>query len=254
MSVYAIALNTFREARRDRAQWILVLYVGMILGGAFVLSPLALGESYRITRDIGLAAISIVGVILIVLIGAGMVQKEVDKRTVLTVLAKPIHRPTFLLGKYLGMMAMVTMVFVSMLAILCVTLLIQERHIEPAVLLAGLYTFGELAILTAVVVMFSSFVTPALTAIFTVAVFALGHFAADLLRFADTAPTQFAALGARGFYLMLPHFDMYNLRTEAAYSILPDPMQGLWAAAYAVCYTACMLALGSALFSRREFR
>lgn len=254
MRVLAVAENTFREARRDRAQWILLLYAAIVLGGAFVLSPLALGEGNRITRDLGLAAISLVGVILIVLVGAGLVQKEVDRRTVLTVLAKPVHRPEFLVGKYLGMLAMVTAVFAAMVLLLSAVLWLREGHVDLAVLAAAGFTWGELAIMTAVVVMFSSFVTPALSAVFTLATFVMGKFSPDLLRFAENAESGPAGMVAQWVYMALPHLELFNHRPEAVYGILPDPAQMGWALAYALLYSGGLLAAGSVIFSRREFR
>jgi ABC-type transport system involved in multi-copper enzyme maturation permease subunit len=253
MRSLAIARNTFREARRDRAQWILALYAVVVLGGAYVLSPLAMGEGHRVTRDLGLAGISLVGVILIILIGAGLVQKEIDRRTVLVVLARPIRRHEFLVGKFLGIMAMVTLVFVGMAILLALTLLLREGRVEPAVLWAALFTLGELAVMTSVVVVFSSFASATLAGVFALALFILGHFAGDLLRFAEEVDGAMAWL-ARAVYLVLPHLDAFNLRAEAAYGVIPDPSRILAAVLYAGFYSAAMLALGSVVFSRREFR
>lgn len=254
MKTLAIALNTFREARRDRVQWILLLYAAVVLGGTYILTPLAMGEGPRVVRDLGLAALSLVGVILIVLVGAGMVQKEIDRRTVLTVLAKPVRRPEFLIGKYLGMMGMVLFVFVAMVALLATVIWLREGTVPAAVLWAAVFTFGELTVMTAVVVAFSTFVSPALAGVFTLAIFVFGHFSGDLLRFAEKAPSAVLALLARGFYYLLPHLDAFNLRAEAAYGLSPSPERVFAAAGYAILYTAFLLVVASVIFARREFR
>jgi ABC-type transport system involved in multi-copper enzyme maturation permease subunit len=254
MKSLAIALNTFRETRRDRAQWVLLLYAAILVGSAYVLSPLALGEGYRVTRDLGLAALSVVGLLLIVLLGGGLVHKEIERRTILTVLAKPIRRSEFLAGKYLGLLSMVGSVFLSMVAVLALVLWLKEGRVEPAVLWAAGFTFGEFAIMTAVVVSFSAFVSPVLSAVFSFAVFVSGHFAEDLLRFADKAPSEAMAFLARGLYWCLPHLELYNLRAEAAYGIVPDPGRLAAALAYTVLYTTALLIAGSVIMSRREFR
>ncbi len=254
MKTLAIALNTFREARRDRVQWILLAYAVVVLGAAVVLSPLALGEGYRITRDIGLAAISAVGVLLIILVGAGMVQKEIDRRTVLTVLAKPLRRSEFLVGKFLGMMGMVAVVFLAMIAILALAVWLREGRVEPAVIWAAGFTLGELMVMTAIVVTFSTFVSPALSGVFTLAIFGFGHFSEDLVRFAQSTSSAVLAGAAQAVYYVLPHLHLFNLRSEAAYGIVPDPGRLAAAAAYALLYTAALLCLGSVVFSRREFK
>jgi ABC-type transport system involved in multi-copper enzyme maturation permease subunit len=254
MSILAIARNTFLEARRDRVQWILVLYLGIVFGGTFILSPLSLGEGYRITRDLGLAGMSIVGVILIVLVGGGLVHREIERRTILTLLAKPVRRWEFLLGKYFGLLAMVSLVFVGMLVVFAASLLLQEGRVEPAVAAAALATFGEFVVVTALVVFFSTFATPALAGVFTLALVVFGHFAEDLLRFAEQAPGAALSLGARACYLFLPHLETFNLRPEAAYSVIPDPMRMVALAGYAALYAGMVLAVAAAAFSRREFR
>jgi ABC-type transport system involved in multi-copper enzyme maturation permease subunit len=254
MRILAIAQNTFREARRDRAQWILLLYAVVVVGAASVLNTLAMGEGHRVTRDLGLAAMSLVGVILIILVGSGLIQKEIERRTILTVLAKPVRRFEFLIGKYLGLMMMVSMIFGGMVVLLAGVLWLQESRLEPAVFVAAGFTYGELAIMTAVVVTFSSFVSPAIAGVFTLALFVMGHFASDLLRFAERAETVFLAVSARAVYLLLPHLDVFNLRAEAAYGVLPDSTVVLNAAGYAVLYSACLIAVGCGIFSRREFR
>jgi ABC-type transport system involved in multi-copper enzyme maturation permease subunit len=207
-----------------------------------------------VTRDLGIAALSLVGVILIILVGSGMVQREIDRKTVLTVLAKPIRRHEFLIGKYLGFMAMVTAVFAGMVALLVGTLLLTEHRLEPAVLIAAAFTLGELAVMTAVVVGFSSFATPALAGIFTLTVFVIGHFSGDLLRFAERVGSGPLAAAAQAFYLVLPHLDAFNLRAEAAYGVVPAPSVVITTALYAVCYSGCVIAAGCAIFTRREFR
>lgn len=254
MKTLAVARNTFLEARRDRVQWILLFYAVLVFASAYVLSPLALGEGYRVTRDLGLAALSVVGVVLIVLVGGGLVHKEIERRTVLTVLAKPIERWEFLIGKYLGMMAMVTAIFLGMIAFLTLVVFLREGRIELAVIAAAWFSFGELMILTAAVVTFSAFATPALAGVFALSFFVVGRFAEDLIRFAEKAPTETLAAVARGFYLVLPHLEIFNLRNEAAYGVLPDLGRVIGAAAYALAYSGALLALGSLVFTRREFR
>ena len=206
------------------------------------------------TRDLGLAAMSLVGVILIVFVGSGLVQKEIERRTVLTVLAKPVRRPEFLIGKYLGLLAMVTVIFLAMLALLMVVLWLRERHIEPAVLVAAGFTLGELAVMTAVAVAFSSFVSPVLSGVFTLALFVAGHFSADLLQFAEKMEASPLAGLARAVYLLLPHLDTFNLRAEAAYGVIPDLSVVLNALVYTVLYSMALVAAGCGIFSQREFR
>jgi len=254
MRTLAIACNTFREARRDRAQWVFLLYAAIVVGAGTALTPLAMGEGYRVTRDLGLAAMSLVGMMLIVMVGSGMVQKEIDRATILTVLAKPLRRGEFLFGKYLGLLAMVALVFVCMTALLALVLFGREGRVEAAVLWAAAFTFGEFVVLTAIVVAFSTFVSPVLSGVFTVSVFIMGHFSGDLLRFAGKLEGSLLAWVARAAYLMLPHMEVFNLRGEAAGGILPGADTVLASGAYGLLYALSVVLIASAIFSVREFR
>jgi ABC-type transport system involved in multi-copper enzyme maturation permease subunit len=254
MRTLAIAQNTFREARRDRAQWVFLLYAAIVVGGGTALTPLAMGEGYRVTRDLGLAAMSLIGMMLIVMVGSGMVQKEIDRATILTVLAKPLRRGEFVIGKYLGLLAMVALVFVCMTALLALVLFGREGRVDPAVLWAAAFTFGEFIILTAIVVAFSTFVSPILSGVFTVSVFIMGHFSADLLRFAGRVEGTLLAWVARGAYMVLPHMEVFNLRAEAASGLLPPRDMILGSSAYGLLYAVSVVLVASAIFSVREFR
>ena len=255
MSTLSVAKNTFREARRDRVQWVLLVYVVVLVGGSLILTPLSMGEGYRITRDLGLAAMSLIGLLLIAMVGGGMVHKEIERRTVLAILAKPLRRSDFLLGKFAGLLTMVTAVFVGMTLFLALVLAVIQKEIDTPVLVAAAMTFGELMILTAVVTASSAFlVSPTMSAFTALAVFVSGNFAESLLQFSESAPFGVVSVLSKAAYYIVPHFHLFNWRAEAAYGVYATSADWFWAAAYAVLYSTAVLAVGIFLFSRREFR
>jgi Cu-processing system permease protein len=255
MRALSVAHNTFREARRDRVQWVLLVYVVILVGGSMVLTPLSMGEGYRITRDLGLAAMSLVGLLLIAMVGGGMVHKEIERRTVLAILAKPLRRSDFLFGKFLGLLAMVAMVFVGMALFLALVLAVIQKQIDTPVLVAAAMTFGELMILTAVVTASSAFlVSPTMSAFTALAVFVCGNFAESLMKFAESAPAGIVSTMSKAAYYVVPHFHLFNWRAEAAYGISAGTADWVWASLYAILYSMAILAVGAYLFSRREFR
>src|SRR5213596_1510604 len=101
--IIVIALNTFKENLRDKILYNLVFFGLLLIGSSILLSTLTMGEHAKIIQDIGLASINVFGVLIAIFVGIGLVSKEIDKRTIYSIIAKPISRSQFLLGKYCGL-------------------------------------------------------------------------------------------------------------------------------------------------------
>jgi len=106
--VTAIAINTFKEAVRNRVLYVLLFFSILIMLGAWVASTLAIDDETRIVRDLGVGAINIISVLIAVFVGIGLVYNDLDKKTIYTIISKPISRWQFLLGKYFGLMLTIT--------------------------------------------------------------------------------------------------------------------------------------------------
>src|SRR5215813_10145367 len=255
--IIAIASNAFREAVRDRVLYNLVVFVLLLIAGAIFLGELSAGEEAKIIVDLGLGAMLLFGVFIAIFVGVGLVYKEIERRTLYAILSKPVGREQFLLGKYLG---------------LCLTLLINVQIMGIGVSLALIYVrrgwdplairiwpaifliYFELMIITSVALVFSSFSTPALSALLTFFVFIIGHFSADLKTLAKTS-NSFAARGLfRVLYYLLPNFSHYSMITAAAHGQAPPASFVIGAALYAMVYIAVVLATATIIFSRRNFK
>jgi ABC-type transport system involved in multi-copper enzyme maturation permease subunit len=99
-----VAVNVFRESVRDKVLYNLVAFAVLLMAAAYLLGQLSAGQDVKIIKDLGLAAISIFGLLIAIFIGIGLVWKEVDRRSIYGVLSKPIRRSEFVLGKYLGLL------------------------------------------------------------------------------------------------------------------------------------------------------
>src|SRR5881392_2015757 len=182
-TTFAIARNAFREAVRDRVLYNLVLFVLLLTAGAIFLGELSAGQETKIIIDLGLSSILLFGVFIAIFVGVGLVYKEIERRTLYAILSKPVGRGQFLLGKYFGL-CVTLLVNVAIMGIgLSLSLWFVGRgwnplmaKIWPAILLV----FIELMILTGVALLFSSFSSPALSALLTFFVFVIGHLSADL--------------------------------------------------------------------------
>ncbi len=255
--VGTIARNTFREAVRDRVLYNLVVFALLLTAAAVFLGELSAAQEAKIIIDMGLSAALLFGVFIAIFVGVGLVYKEIERRTVYAIFAKPVGRGEFLVGKYAG---------------LCLTLAVNVAVMGAGVSLALLYVGGgwtplalgiwpavglilfELMILVAVALLFSSFSTPALSAVCTFFVFVIGHFSADLRTFADSLGSPFAGVVFGVLYYLLPNLSNFSYITAAAHGRSPSAAAFFGAVAYALVYVAVLLAAATLVFKRRNFK
>lgn len=254
--VFTIGSNVFREVVRDRILYIIALYA-LLLGGAVMLIPqIAGGAEDKIILDFGLAAMSVLGLIVAVFVGTGLVNKEIEKRTVLVLIAKPISYSEFIAGKHLGLAAVLGVLLVAMTAIFLV--LLQLNHLPyplESILLAVVYLFLQLCLITAIALVLGVFTSTVLATLLCFGVYLMGNLSQDLLEFGRLSKNPAIEQLVRNLYLVLPDLSRLDLKNQAVYgfSALPDAMTLVTNATYGVIYTVLMLAIAIIIFSRREF-
>jgi hypothetical protein len=252
--VLAIARNTVREAVRERLVLVLGLFGFALLIGSQALSPLALGEGRKVVIDFGLAGSTLLATLLAVFLGSTLLHKELERRTIYSILAKPIRREEFVLGKFLGLWLTTAALLVAMAVILGLVVTVAYGKAPWTIAGAVALSAIELGIVTAVVVLFSSFTTPALTAFFGIAAVVVGHFAEDLRYFATHgAPLVVRAL-SEAVYWALPHLSLFNARGLAVHGMAVEPERMLFAVGYGGLYMAGLMIFAGTVFRRREFR
>lgn len=254
MIALVIARNTFREATRDRVLVGLVLAGVALMCSTLVLSPLALGEGHRLVIDLGLSSISMLALLGIVVVGTGLVSKEIERRTIYNLLSRPLPRPVYLIGKWFGLAGALWTVAAALgVALFLLAALRGLARFGPslaeAVYLAGL----EIAVMAAIAVMFSALSTPILSALYTIALFCVGQWAHDLRQFADRLQAPLGWLP--GFVAnVAPNLSLFNMRSLAADGLTTSAAHLGLATAYAALYCACILALAAAAFESRDFK
>ena len=252
--ITVIALNTFRETLRDKILYNLVFFGLLLIVSSILLGALTMGERAKIIQDIGLASINLFGVLIAIFVGIGLVSKEIEKRTIYSIIAKPIPRYQFLLGKYAGL-ALTLFVNVAIMAVgFFLTLLIGEAGLEPALLKAVGLIFVELLVITAVAVLFSTFTTPTLSATFTLAIYVIGHLTDDLRVLGGNLQSDLTKVVLDGLYYVLPNLETFNVKGPAVHGIPIEPMYLLSATAYGLAYSAVILILACVIFQRRDFK
>ena len=251
MRVRAIAVHTFKEAVRDRILVLFLVFALAMMAFSVVLSWLTVGDELKIVTDVGLAALSLFGTLIAVFIGITLVYKEVEKRTIYALLAKPVPRWQFLVGKYAGLMLTLAVVYVLM-GLFYVALVWAKGGSVTLLVPAIFLGYVELSIVTAVALVFSSFTTPMLAAVFTSAVWIVGHVSWGFREFVERVPGEAARALAAVLYYGLPDLETFNVRNQLSQGIGVTPYYMLDALGYAIMYTAGMLVLAVLLFRRRD--
>jgi ABC-type transport system involved in multi-copper enzyme maturation permease subunit len=255
--VAAIARNAFREAVRDRVLYNLVFFVLLLIVGAIFLGELSDAQESKIIIDLGLSAMLLFGAFISIFVGVGLVYKEIERRTIYAIFSKPVGRGEFLVGKYLGLCLTLLVNVVVMGIGLSLALLYVRRGFEAPILNiwpAIMLIYVELMILTAVAILFSSFSSPALSALLTFFVFIIGHFSADLKTFAASMGTASAKYLFSALFYVLPNLSNYSYITPAAHGQLPPPSLAFASLAYALLYITVLLAAATLIFNRRNFK
>ena len=255
--ISAIARNAFREALRDRVLYNLVLFVLLLTAAAIFIGELSGGQERKIIVDLGLSAMLLFGVFIAIFVGVGLVYKEIERRTIYAIFSKPVGRGEFLVGKYLGLCFTLLVNVVVMGVGVSLALLYVSRGWDPLITTiwpAVLMIYMQLMLLTAVALLFSSFSSPALSALLTFMIFIVGHFSADLKVLAVSLGSTSARWFFTALYYLLPNLANYSFITPAAHGRTPAAGFVFANALYAVVYIAVILAAATLIFSRRNFK
>jgi ABC-type transport system involved in multi-copper enzyme maturation permease subunit len=252
-----VAINTFREAVRDRVLYNLIFFALMMIGAAILVGQISFGIERLVIINLGLSAISIFGLVMAIFIGVGLVHKEMEKRTLYSLLAKPIHRWEFLVGKYAGLLLTLVVNTLLMTLGLAAALLYVSRHFvrsDVSILVALYFILLELALVTAFALFFSCFSTPLLSTLFTLGIFIAGVFANDIRGIGQFVHNPGVETVTRALYYVLPNFHNFNVIGEAAHGEA-IPLSLLWQnTLYAFLYVTLVLTAAAATFSRRNLK
>jgi Cu-processing system permease protein len=263
--VWAIALNTFREAVRNRVLYVLALFAVGLMAFSVVLGELSMHEEVRVLEDLGLAGVSLVGVAIALFLGVNLLSKELDRKTVYFVIPKPLRRWEFLLGKYVGQVLTLAVLVGLMSATLAAFVVARGGTHGVVMVRAEVLVLVELALLTAVAMLFSSFSSPYLSAMLTAAVWVIGRNHAELVAFAQGKKLAGTPLGTTLAIVadVLPDFHALWVSGSRLGDDPAAPLASVhesfvsWgyvaeASAYGLLYAAVCLLLAMALFARRD--
>lgn len=253
MKLWALARNTFREAVRDKVLLTLIVIAFLVAAAARLVPSLAAGEGVKIIQDLSLKSMTLFCVLIAVLVGGRLVYREIEKRTIFVILAKPVARWQFVLGKYLGLMLVLVTSVAIMTGWFALFMVISRVPVTPQMLLAVLLLVMELAVVTSIAVLFSTFVTPISSAVFTFAIYFTGNMSSSLLYWGTRDKPVALQFVARFFYYLLPNLENFDITSAVVHRLPIDCTRVGLGVGYALVYVAAVLLVATLVFRRRNF-
>ncbi len=252
-AIGVIAVNAFRESLRDKILYNLVLFAGLLIGLSVLLADLSITEHHKVIADMGLAAINLIGVIIAMFVGISLVNKEIERRTIYTIMARPISRSFFIMGKYFGLALTLLVNMSVMLAVFLLTLWLYHIPIEQSLFQAVQLMFVEILVVTAIALFFSTFTSSTLSAIFTLGLYVIGHLTADLRAMVANSEGMIGKVVVDLLYYLCPNLEMLNIKGQAAVGVAAAPEYMLLASLYGLLYAGVLLTGACLVFQRRDF-
>ena len=254
LRIWAIAANGFREVIRDRILYFIGFFALLMAFAWRLLPEIAVGTHQKIFLDLGLAAIGLLGVIVAVFVGTGLINKEIDKKTILVLIPKPLSRAEFILGKHLGLSGVLAVMLGVMLVIYLLMLLGMKVSFQPLPLIVSVFYLGlELILIAAVAIAFGVFTSSIIATLMTFGVYLMGHISKDLIQLGIISKNPNILAITKNIYLILPDLERLNFRNEAVYGLLPSADVLIGNALYSLVYTGLLLGISILIFSRRQF-
>ena len=262
-----IASHVFKESVRDKVFFNLVVFAVLLIAASYLLADLTAGQEVKIIKDLGLAAMAAFGLFIAIFIGIGIVHKEVDRRSIYSLLAKPVRRSDVILGKYAGLVltlsvnvAIMTVALYVVLAYLAwiqppeVQMAWETPALDPRMLKAILMIMAELMLVTAVALFFSTFAGPIVSAGLTFGLYVVGHLSADLRNFETIVDSAAAVYLAKMVYYLVPNLAAFDVKSAVVHG---QPVTWGYVSlsfSYAAAYSAALVLASIVIFSRRDFK
>lgn len=252
MRIFAVAMNTYREAIRDKVLYVLLFFAVIMIFGSKALGWISIGQDDKIVMNISLATVSVFGALIAIFVGTNLVYKEIDKRTIYTILSRPLWRYEFVLGKYLGLALLIGVVTIVMMLVTAAYVYVLGGDISATFFQAVFLIYVKLLLITALSVLMSSLTSPILGAIIVFSTYILGHATGILM----DLPPQFDGTLAESMlhfvYFLMPNLSNFDIWAEAANGVAIAPSYLLWSVTYGAAYTSMLVLLAVLVFEGKD--
>ena len=263
--LWPVAVITFKEGIRNRAVYGISLFALIMMAVNLLISDMIMQEVGKVSVDIALSSISFLGLLLVLFVGINLLAKDLDKRTIYMVLARPISRGEYIVGKFLGMVLLIvaSMCILSLFAVASIFLVKMRysgyfpRFSWPMIFLSISFTTISLILLSALSFLFASFAsTSFISLILTIAAYIIGHSMSDVKALVEASQDNISPVTVKvvqAAYYIFPNLSLFDIKTQAAHD-LAIPMSYIFlAVSYGLAYTCIVIIIASLIFRKREF-
>ena len=252
--VYTIAKNSFQEVIRDRILYFLGFFALLLFLAQRIIPEIAAGTHEKILLDVGIGAIAILSIVIAIFVGTAMINKEIEKRTLLMLIPKPISKAELIIGKHLGLWSVLIVTVAIMMTIYLGMLSFSKiEYPTTELMVAAVYLLIEVALIIAIALVFGVFTSSILATLLSFGVYLMGHFSQDLVELGKLSENPSIERLTTGIYLVLPDLSRLDLKNQAVYGLLPTAKELLSHGLYGVLYTTLLLVIAIVIFSQKEF-
>lgn len=253
-NLLTIAGQTLTEARRNKIFYSLFLFALVVVLNATLFTEVTITTVDRMLKDTGIAAINLFALALTIFTGIGIINREIDRKSIYVVLAKPVTRAEYIVGKYLGLVAIMVTTCGAMFICLLLAMKSFRTDITPPIFLGLLGIFLEVAVLSAFALLCSTFTNSFASGFMTAALFISGHLSSELHFYARKSGSLAWKVIGDGLYYGLPNLERFNFKYHVTYDLMVPVQTLALTLGYAFAYTAAFLTAAVLVFSRRDFR
>jgi ABC-type transport system involved in multi-copper enzyme maturation permease subunit len=250
-NIIVIAKNTFKETIRDRILFGILAFALLFLMSTILFGSISLGEDIKVIKDFGLAGIYIFSIIITIFLGSSLIYKEIEKRTLYIIFSKPVSVSQFIVGKFLGLLASISLTVVLMTAAYLLIVYVKGGRIDYLSLWSTLLLLFELAVFIALTILFSTFTTPLAGTIYAIIILYIGHSLGLLHKFGERAGGIQKYLSDLIYYIM-PNLEKFNLRNSLVHNISPRSGEITSAILYSIFYSAILLYLAIVSLKKQD--
>jgi len=252
--IFVIAKNTFKELKRQKVFFVLLLFGFSMLFISFFLYPLSIGEQSKIIRDFGLSAITFFNVLLVIINGSTILYREFDKKTIYLVITTPVERKEVILGKFFGLYFLILLNLFLMEIFHQILIFFTDGKFDLKIFIA-LYPFlFEIGIIISLILFFSTFTGTTFSAFMGFIFYVIGHLIEALKLFAEISKSYFLKIFSYFFYYTLPNLEHFNIKNQIVYREIPEKEYFLFVSSYGIIFIIFLLYAASLIFEKKEFK
>ena len=251
-SIQTVAQITYKEIIRERLLLGILLVAVLLTSASFFMATISLDQDARVLQDTGTAAIHIFAFFITVFVATNSMSKDLDRRALYLLLPKPISRGQYILGKYAGLLALLATTLAILGGLFIIGLFFLNRALIPGTLVDLAYSFLEIGLMLAFAILFATFTAPLNAALYTTALFIIGHSLVTIREYAVRQGIVVVQHLISVCYYILPNLDKFDVRRAVLYGLYPNHQSVLWSIIYGVIYTSLVLWLSILVIRKRE--